>query len=98
MTSATADQEGERTMSIAYSARVGAWNVDLSLRGGVQAYRRTSGPIHTANLTRFPIGWRVSEVWSNGVQTATPDALGIPRAVVAKANALANRLTKEVPL
>jgi hypothetical protein len=85
-------------MSAAYSATVGAWSVDLSLRGGVQAYRRAGGPVHSADLTRFPIGWRVSKVWSSGVQTAAPDALGVPRAVVAKANALANRLTKEVPL
>ena len=81
-----------------FSAAVGAWNVDVSALAGVTAARRAGGPVYSAALTRFPAGYRVSKWWTNGVQTGDPSTLGIPVAVVKKANGLANRLTKDLPL
>lgn len=81
-----------------FSAAVGAWNVDVSALAGVTAARRASGQVYSAALTRFPVGYRVSKWWTNGVQTGDPSVLGVPKAVVQKAKALANRLTKELPL
>lgn len=82
---------------IAFSATVGAWNVEVSALSGVLAYKRSENATYSASLTRFPIGYRVGKVWTNGVQSGAPSLFGIPAAVVKKADALANRLTKEVP-
>ena len=77
------------------TAAIGAWNVEVSAASGVLAYRRDSSATYRASLTLFPIGYRVGKVWTNGVQTAAPRVFDIPAAVVKKADALANRLTKE---
>lgn len=81
----------------AISASAGAWGVEVNAMTGVLAYRRDSSATYSTSLTRFPIGYRVGKVWTNGAQHGAPEALGIPKSVTKKANALANRLTKEFP-
>jgi hypothetical protein len=65
--------------------RVGAWRIELNpLMGEAIAYRPESNLTHSARLTRFPNGWRVSTVWS------TP----VPASVQRAAERLASGLTK----
>lgn len=78
------------------SESVGAWNVEVSMYNGVLAYRRTESATYSARLTLFPNGYRVARHWTNGIQTGTPEVFGIPKAVVKKADALANRLTRKL--
>lgn len=65
---------------------VGAWRVDM-FPATVVAFKRLDGvyvPVASARVTRFPIGYRVSRVWTAEV----------PKTVVTAANGLAQRLTK----
>jgi hypothetical protein len=75
-----------------YSATVGGWDVQVSAVTGVTAGKLGSGETFSASLTLFPGGYRVGPLWSNGLTLLTPAAMGIPRAVVSKANALAERI------
>ena len=75
----------------AQSKRVGPWAVEVGMDMAVVEDTR-NGDLHSAAMYRFPIGWRVGKVWSNGL-TDTTDF--IPKRVIAAANALANKLTKE---
>lgn len=79
---------------MSYSANVGAWTVEVSPLSGVIAEKRATGEIWSASLTRFPVGYRVGLTWTNGVAEGDPMGYGIPRAVVAKARALAQKLTE----
>lgn len=65
--------------------RVGAWRIELNPLGGeALAYKPESNLTHSAPLTRFPNGWKVSQVWS------TP----VPATVQRAADRLAKGLTK----
>jgi hypothetical protein len=65
--------------------RVGAWRIELNpLQGEAIAWRPESNLTHSAPLTRFPNGWKVSTVWSTH----------IPASVQRAAERLARGLTK----
>ena len=76
--------------------RVGAWDIEISMWDGLIAYHRSKRATYGASLTLFPIGYRVSAHWTDGVKSAAPEEFGIPKAVVKKANAMANRLTRKL--
>jgi hypothetical protein len=64
------------------SGIVGAWTVSVGA-GEVVAGRTDSSLVYSTGLQRFPIGWKVGQVWN-------PESP--PKSVIAMANKLAKRL------
>ncbi|WP_434812368.1 hypothetical protein [Microbacterium sp. bgisy189] len=73
------------------SKTVGRWYVEVSPLG-VIAGPLESGATYTTTTIRFPIGWRVGKVWSNGVASGPPEIFGIPRRVVSAAAGIARQM------
>lgn len=73
------------------SRTVGRWQVEVSPLG-VIAGPLGSGAVYTTTAIRFPIGWRVGKVWSNGVASGPPERFGIPRRVVNAAAGIARQM------
>lgn len=70
---------------------VGPWTVTVDL-AGVTAGPLEGSDVYRTTAIRFPAGWRIGKVWTNGVTTGAPELLGIPRRVVAAARSLARTL------
>lgn len=70
---------------------VGRWTVTVDA-AGITAGPLEGGDVYRTTAIRFPAGWRIGKVWTNGVTTGPPDTLGIPRRVVTAARSLARAL------
>lgn len=75
----------------AVEARVGKWQLSVSIADAVTAHRAAGGPTYTASLTRFPGGYRVGHRWYDGQADRTGD---VPDTVKKRAAALARTLTR----
>lgn len=77
-------------MAVAMSVgeRVGPWAVSVDQRNAYVEDTRT-GELFTTCVMLFPVGYRLGEVWTNGIADCTEF---IPRRVRAKARVLAGRL------
>lgn len=76
-------------MAMSASEQIGPWAVHVDWQDAHIEDTR-NGEVFTAAVTRFPVGFKVSPIWTNGITDCTDS---IPEHVKAKARALAGKLS-----